>query len=244
MKTLSYIVPAYNEEQNLELIIEKVLSTTLPHRTKKEIIIINDKSKDKTLTVAKALAKKHKEITVLNNTKNLGKTQTVRKGILKSTGDYVVIQDADLEYDPEDIVLLYDQLLKNKCDVAYGNRFGVDNGFVYFANFYGNIFISFISSLFTSSRLHVMIPDMEVCYKMVRRDVIRDIAQGIISTSNFGFEPEITAKLSRYKLNGEKLKFIVLPIRYYPRTVEEGKKMKAFQDGFKALFEILRFNIF
>lgn len=244
MSTLSYIVPAYNEQNNLETIIEKVLATTLPQQFTKEIIIVNDCSTDNTATIANTLAKKYPEVTAIHNKKNKGKTQTVREGIMKSTGDYVVIQDADLEYDPEDIVLMLDQLLKHDCTVAYGNRFGIDNGFIYFANFYGNIFISFISSLFTSARIHVMIPDMEVCYKMVRGDIIRDLAPGIVSKSNFGFEPEITAKLARYKLNGEKLKFIVLPIRYYPRTMEEGKKMHAFRDGFKALLEIIRFNIF
>jgi len=244
MPKLSYIVPAYNEEKNLEQIIKKVIDTTLPANYQKEIIIVNDCSKDKTGEIADRLASDYNQVSVIHNQSNKGKTQTVREGLIKSTGDFTVIQDADLEYDPDDIVLMLDQLLKHDCDVAYGNRFGIDNGFVYFANFYGNIFISFISSIFTSSRLHVMIPDMEVCYKMIRGDVARDLAPGITSTSNFGFEPEITAKLSRYKLDGKKLKFIVLPIRYYPRTVEEGKKMKAFQDGFKALIEIIRFNIF
>lgn len=244
MPTLSYIIPAYNEEQNLEKIVEKVLKTTLPKKYKKELIIVNDKSKDGTKKIGEDLAKKYKEVTFYSNKKNMGKTQTVKKGILKSKGDHVVIQDADLEYDPDDIVLMLEQLLKHKCDVAYGNRFGVDNGVGYTANFYGNIFLSFISSIFTSSRLHVMIPDMEVCYKMIRGDVARDIAKTIESTSNFGFEPEITAKLSKYKIDDEHLDFIVLPIRYYPRTIEEGKKMNAIPDGIKALIEILKFNLF
>lgn len=244
MKTLSYIVPAYNEEKTLSQIIQKVLDAPIEEGWEKEIIIVNDCSKDKTADIALELATKHKQVTVITNDTNKGKTQTVKAGILASKGEYVVIQDADLEYDPNDISFLFQQLLKNKYDVAYGNRFGVDNGVGYVLNFYGNIIISFISSIFTSYRIGVIIPDMEVCYKLIKGEVAREIAKNIISTSNFGFEPEITAKLSRFKYKGRKLKFIVLPIKYYPRTIEEGKKMHAIKDGVKAVFEILRFNLF
>lgn len=244
MPILSYVIPAYNESKTLEEIVEKVLEVELPDNYQKEIVIVNDCSKDTTLKIAKELESKHPSVKVIDNTINLGKTQSVKKGILTTTGDYVVIQDADLEYDPEDTAFLLTQLLKNDCDVAYGNRFGIDNGMIYVQNFYGNIFISLVSSIFTSYRLRVIITDMEVCYKMVKGDVIREIAPSIESKSNFGFEPEITARLSRYKKNDNRLKFIVLPIKYHPRTVAEGKKMKALEDGFKALIEIIKFNLF
>jgi glycosyltransferase involved in cell wall biosynthesis len=244
MPTLSYIIPAYNESKTLEEIVQKVLEVKLPEGYQKELIIVNDCSKDATLKIARELESLHPSVKVIDNENNLGKTQSVKKGIMESTGDYVVIQDADLEYDPKDTEFLLVNLLKNNCEVAYGNRFGVDNGMIYAQNFYGNIFISLVSSIFTSYRLKVTIPDMEVCYKMVRGDIIRKIAPTIESTSNFGFEPEITAKLSRFKIEDRNLKFIILPITYIPRTVAEGKKMKAFRDGLKALFEIIKFNLF
>lgn len=244
MSKLSIIIPAYNEEKTLESIVNLVLKVKLPNNFEKEILIVNDASKDSTLEIANKLAKLNQEIKILNNQVNLGKSQTVKKGILASSGDFVVIQDADLEYNPQEISFLLEQLLKNKCDVAYGNRFGIHNGVIYTQNFVGNLLLSFISSIFTTIRLRVVIPDMEVCYKMINGGVARDIAKTLTSTSNFGFEPEITAKLSRYKFNSQHLKFIVLPISYNPRSVAEGKKMSALKDGLKALFEILKYNLF
>jgi glycosyltransferase involved in cell wall biosynthesis len=244
MSKLSIVIPSYNEEKTLESIVNQVLKIELPKNFEKEIIIVNDGSKDSTLEIAKKLSNLNPEIKVLDNNVNLGKSQTVRKGILASGGDYVVIQDADLEYNPQEISFLLEQLLKNECDVAYGNRFGLHNGVIYTQNFVGNLLLSFISSIFTTIRLRVVIPDMEVCYKLIRGDVAREIAKNLKATSNFGFEPEITAKLSRYMYNGKHLKFIVLPISYNPRSVAEGKKMSALKDGLKALIEILKYNLF
>jgi glycosyltransferase involved in cell wall biosynthesis len=244
MSVLSIIIPAYNEAKTLDKIIEKVLSINLPNKFNKELIIVNDCSTDDTLKVAKKLSDSHSEIKVLSNESNLGKSQTVRKGILESTGDWVVIQDADLEYDPQDIVFILENVLKNNCDVGYGNRFGLDNGMIYWHNFVGNYFLSFFSTIFTFLKIRVNIADMEVCYKLMRGDICREIAKNITSKSNFGFEPEVTAKLANYKKDGKNLQFIILPIKYYPRSIAEGKKMKAFRDGFKALFEIIYFNLF
>lgn len=245
MPVLSIIVPAYNEEKTLETLIHKVLQVQLPLDYQKEIIICNDCSRDRTEEIASRLAAKYSEIKVLSNDRNLGKSQTVRRGIMESTGDYVIIQDADLEYDPEDFAVMLAELHRHRCDVGYGNRFGKDNGVVYVHNFVGNLFLSFISSIFTSFRLHVVIPDMEVCYKMIPGQVARELASRITSTSNFGFEPEITARLSRYKkADGSRLKFLVMPVSYYPRTIEEGKKIRAVRDGLKALAEIFRYNLF
>jgi glycosyltransferase involved in cell wall biosynthesis len=244
MSLLSIIIPAYNETKTLPTIVSKVLNIKLPKGFTKEIIIVNDSSTDDTLKIANKLANQHAEIKVLSNETNQGKSQTVRKGMLESTGDWVVIQDADLEYDPDDIVFILENVLKHNCDVGYGNRFALNNGVIYWKNFIGNIGLSSISNLFTIWHNRVFIPDMEVCYKLIRGSIARDIASTIISKSNFGIEPEITAKLSKYRKNQDFLKFIILPIRYYPRSIAEGKKMKAFRDGFKALFEIIYFNIF
>jgi glycosyltransferase involved in cell wall biosynthesis len=241
---LSFIVPIYNEAKTLSKILDKVLELKLPNNFEKEVILCNDCSTDNTQEVIDWYTKKYNYFKSLENPKNIGKSQTVKAGIIESTGDYIVIQDADLEYNPDDIILILENVLRNKCDVGYGNRFGKDNGMIYVQNFFGNIILSSFSSIFTSYRLRVLIPDMEVCYKLIKGDIVREIAPTIQSKSNFGFEPEITAKLSRYRLNGKNLKFIVLPISYYPRTIAEGKKMKAFRDGFKALWEIFYFNLF
>ncbi|GAB4143368.1 MAG: glycosyltransferase family 2 protein [Patescibacteria group bacterium] len=248
VETVSLVIPAYNEEKTLAQILDKVLKIEFHDQSKKEIVIVNDCSKDSTQKIAEDYASKHDFIKVINNEMNLGKSQSVRKGIVATTGDWVVIQDADLEYDPEDIVFLYEQMKRHGCDVSYGNRFGLDNGVIYLKNFLGNIFLSIVSNLFTMMRIRVFIPDMEVCYKMVRGDIMREVGATISAKSNFGFEPEITAKLSRYHINNDSrdhhLRFICLPIKFYPRTIEEGKKMKAFRDGFKALYEIVRYNLF
>lgn len=242
--TLSFIVPIYNEGKTLSKILDKVIDLKLPSNFEKEVILCNDCSLDNSQEVIDEYVEKFSYFKSLKNDKNMGKSQTVKNGILSSTGDYVVIQDADMEYDPKDINFILENVIENKCDVGYGNRFGKDNGMIYAKNFFGNIILSSFSSIFTSYRLRVLIPDMEVCYKLIKGDIAREIGPTIVSKSNFGFEPEITAKLSKYKVDGKNLKFIVLPISYYPRTIAEGKKMKAFKDGFKALWEIFYFNLF
>ncbi len=242
---LSVIIPAYNEENTLETIIDKVLEFKLPDNIQKEILILNDSSKDKTPEIINKLAQKHKEIKAIHNEKNLGKSQTVRKGILESSGDMIVIQDADLEYEPAEISSLVEKQQKEDLDVVYGNRFGRKNKVIYIQNFLGNKFLSFISNIFTYLRIRTWIPDMEVCYKLVDGDIARELAKNLTATSNFGFEPEITAKLSRYKNeDGSHLKFGIVPISYHPRTLEEGKKMNAISDGLKALKEIIIYNLF
>lgn len=242
-KTLSIVVPIYNEEKTLAQLLDKVLEIDLPENFQKEIILCNDCSKDSSQQIINDYCQKYDFIKSVKNPKNLGKTQTVKQGLLKSTGDWVVIQDADLEYDPQDLVDMLREGLKKNCDVVYGNRFGQYNGVIYWKNFLGNLFLSIISNIFTIKRIRVFIPDMEVCYKMFKGEVIREIAPKITATSNFGFEPEITARLGHYSKK-DHLKFLILPIAYYPRSIEEGKKMHAVKDGIKALFEIVRFNLF
>lgn len=237
---LSFVVPAYNEEKTLEEIIRRVLSLDLDL----EIIIVNDASKDNTLRIAEDIAATNSKVKVLNNERNLGKSQSVREGILATVGDYIVIQDADLEYDPNEVVELFKMAENENLDVVYGNRFGKHNKVIYWQNYIGNKGLSAISNIFTFFRIWVWIPDMEVCYKLIRGGIARDIAKNIDSKTNFGFEPEITAKLSRYKKEGKHLSFKVMPISYFPRSIAEGKHMKAIEDGFKALLEILKFNLF
>jgi len=243
-KTLSIIIPIYNEEKTLSQLLDKVIEIKLPKGWEKEILLCNDYSKDSSQKIIDKYVKKYKYIKSIKNESNLGKTQTVKKGILESKGDYVVIQDADLEYDPEELVYMLKEGMKKNCEVIYGNRFGQYNGVIYWKNFLGNLFLSIISNIFTIKRIRVFIPDMEVCYKMIKGDVAREVGGKIQATSNFGFEPEITARLGHYSKNVDNLKFLILPISYYPRSIEEGKKMKAFQDGSKALWEIIRFNLF
>lgn len=239
---LSIVIPAWNEEKTLEALVGKVLAVKFPNDIETEILIIDDGSSDQTLTIARTLASKHKNIFTHKNPKNVGKSQTVRNGIMKTKGDIIVIQDADFEYNPKELTKLLSLMRKQNLDVVYGNRFGVKNEVIYLQNYLGNRFLSAVSNIFTYPRLRVWIPDMEVCYKMMRGDLARKVGRTIASTSSFGLEPEITAKLSRYKQNGKRLSFGIVPISYKARTFEEGKKMHAFRDGAKALKEIIVFN--
>lgn len=243
MKKLSIVVPIYNEEKTLEELVLKVLKVEFPSEIETEIILVNDGSKDSSWEIIQRLENEHKEIRGIQNEHNMGKSQTVKHGILESTGDFVVIQDADLEYEPNELVDQVKIMLEGNVDVVYGNRFGKKNKVIYMQNYIGNKTLSLISNIFTFPRIGIYIPDMEVCYKMVIGSIIREVAQAIESKSNFGFEPEITAKLSRYKKDGKHLKFAIVPISYYPRSIAEGKKMKAVEDGLKALKEIIKFNL-
>ncbi len=243
MKKISFIIPVWNEEATLESLVERVLSVELPSGFEKEIILINDGSKDRSPEIIDNLAKKYKEVKNFHNEKNSGKTQTVKNGIAKSTGDYIIMQDADLEYDPNEIVDLINLLNEKNLDVVYGDRFGKKNKVVYWQNYAGNKFLSLLSNFFTYPRIKVWLPDMEVCYKLIRGDVAREIGQTIESRSKFGLEPEITAKLSKYKIGGKHLRFGVVPVSYFPRTMAEGKKMNALPDGLKAIREVFVYNL-
>lgn len=244
MKKLSIVIPIYNEEKTLETLVNNVLAVQFPENIQTEIILVNDGSKDSSAEIMKKLSNEHPQIIKsFHNEKNSGKTQTVKNGLSYTTGDLVVIQDADLEYDPQELVDLINLLQRENLDVVYGDRFGKKNKVVYWQNYIGNRALSLFSNLFTYPRIRVFIPDMEVCYKMVKGNVARELGKTIKSTSKFGLEPEITAKLSKYKLEGKHLRFGIVPISYYPRTIAEGKKMSAFSDGFKALKEIIQFNL-
>jgi glycosyltransferase involved in cell wall biosynthesis len=243
MKKLSFVIPVYNEGKTLEKLVDKVLAVDLPKKISKELILVEDGSKDNSKEVMQSLEKKHSEIRIFFNTENMGKSQTVKKGLKKTTGDFVIIQDADLEYEPNEIAELISLMLDKSLDIVYGNRFGKKNKVIYIHNYIGNKFLSFISNLFTYPRIRVWIPDLEVCYKLMRGDIARKIGRQLVSTSRFGLEPEITARLSKMKKNGKHLKFGIVPISYDARTISEGKSMNAFKDGTKAFWEIISFNL-
>jgi glycosyltransferase involved in cell wall biosynthesis len=242
MSKLSIIIPAYNEEKYIQTLLQKVIDLVPVNNLEKEVIIINDSSKDKTWEIIQDFKSKYNYIIALNNEVNLGKSQTVKKGILASTGDFVIIQDSDLEYEPLEINDLLTKLFEGNYDVVYGNRFGKKNRVIYWQNYVGNIALSAFSNLFTFFRIKTWVPDMEVCYKLMKGDIIRSIAATIESKSTFGLEPEITAKLSRYKIDNRNLKFGIVPISYFPRSFAQGKKMNGVRDGIKALKEIIYFN--
>ncbi|MBL8015103.1 MAG: glycosyltransferase family 2 protein [Candidatus Doudnabacteria bacterium] len=244
MSLLSIVIPIYNEQATLEPIVRQVQSVNFPPGWKIELILVDDASSDTTPKIISKLNKEFTNISNLKNERNLGKTQTVKQGILKSQGDFVIVQDADLEYDPREISEMLQKAINENLDVIYGNRFGHRNKVIYWQNFIGNKFVSLVSNLFTYPRIGTWIPDMETCYKLIKGDVARDIATQITATSNFGFEPEVTARLARFHRSGEHLRFGILPIHYNPRTVSEGKKIKVLRDGTKAVCEVIYYNLF
>jgi len=233
-KKLSIIMPCYNEKNTIEKIVAEVLEVNLGS-TKKEIVIVDDGSKDGTRDILKGLAKKHPEIKLKFNEVNQGKGASLRIGILESTGDVVVIQDADLEYDPQEYKRLLYPIERGHADVVYGSRFigGEPHRIIYYRNQVANKFLTGLSNMFTGLNL----TDMETCYKMFRGDLIRDIAQHL-KAKRFGFEPEVTARVAK-----SKAPVYEIGISYYGRSKEEGKKIGV-KDGIKAVWEIIRFNVF
>lgn len=244
---LTVCIPAYNEERYLNKIVNKLLAVKFKLRNVSlDIIIVNDSSTDNTKKIAEQLQKNHPgAIRLLNNPERLGKSRSLRKGILMASdkSDYVVCQDADLEYDPRDLSDMLKYLVHGNFDVVYGNRFGLKNNVIYKRHFYGNMVLSLLSSAFTTPRIKVFIPDLQVCYKMIRTNIAKEVAKSLVSKSNFGIEPEITARLSKYKINNHHLKFAVLPTNYYPRTYAQGKKINAARDGLRAFLEIIKYNV-
>ena len=231
--TLSIVIPAYNEEKTIAALVEKVLTVDL-RQLQREIILVNDCSRDRTGAVIDALAAAHPGlIRALHHPVNLGKGAALRTGFARATGDWVIIQDADLEYDPEEYVLLLEPILKGKADVVYGSRF-LGTGahrVVYFWHSLGNRFLTMLSNMCTNINL----TDMETCYKLFRREIIQQIQ---IKEERFGFEPEITAKVAKLKC-----RIYEVGISYYGRPYEEGKKI-GWKDGFRAIWCILKYNWF
>jgi glycosyltransferase involved in cell wall biosynthesis len=231
-KKLSIIMPCYNEINTIEAILLEVGSVNLG-TTKKEIIIIDDGSKDGTRDLLKKLVKKNKDISLIFQEYNQGKGAALKRGILESTGDVVVIQDADLEYDPAEYKRLLYPIERGHADVVYGSRFigGEPHRIIYYRNQVANKFLTMLSNIFTGLNL----TDMETCYKMMRGDLARTLAKDL-KAQRFGFEPEITARIAK-----SKAAVYEIGISYYGRSKEEGKKI-GWRDGMRAIYEIVYFN--
>lgn len=224
-------MPVYNEENTLKTIVEKVQKVSLPN-IEKELIIINDASKDGTQKIIDLLRKKYKNIISLSHEKNRGKGAALRTGLKYASGDIIVIQDGDLEYNPEDFKYLIDPIIKGNTKVVYGSRLlGKVTGFNIPLHHMGNIFLSFVTRLLYNHK----ITDMETCYKMISREVFKDL---ILNSNRFDIEPEITAKILK---RGHKI--IELPINYNCRTFKEGKKI-TWRDGVVAVYTLFKYRFF
>ena len=243
---ISIVVPAYNEERTILSLLEKVVNVKFPKDLKKEIVVVNDCSTDSTLSLLESYMRKNKkyaEFKLLSNPTNLGKSQTIKHGILHTTGDLVVIQDADLEYNPDNLADFVNVFLENpNTDVIYGNRFDKGNLFSNPVHYLGNKFVTTVSNIFTL-RNGFLVKDMETCYKMAKGDLFREIIYTLESTTSFGLEPEMTAKFAQFrKENGKKLNLHQLDIDYKARAKDDGKKMRWFKHGTEAMKEIIFFN--
>ncbi len=226
---LTIVIPVYNELPTLENIIARVKASPVPD---KEIIIVDDYSTDGTRELLKD--KLEAEVDrVVYQPQNYGKGAALRTGFQHATGDIVIVQDADLEYDPNEYPTLIRPIVNDEADVVYGSRFmgGGPHRVVYFWHYVGNRFLTLLSNMFTNINL----TDMETCYKVFRREIIQSIE---IRENRFGFEPEITAKIAR-----RRLRIFEMGISYYGRTYDEGKKI-GWKDGMRAIWCILKYNLF
>jgi glycosyltransferase involved in cell wall biosynthesis len=232
---LSIIIPAYNEGNTIHFILNKVKNVTLLNDIAKEVIIVNDCSKDNTEEAVKHYMQNNPELDIqyYKHEVNMGKGAALHTGISKATGQYLIIQDADLEYDPNEYNLLIKPVIDGFADVVYGSRFmgGKPHRILFFWHTIGNRFLTFISNMFTNLNL----TDMETCYKLVNTEIIQGLT---LREKRFGFEPEVTCKLSRIP----KIRIYEVGISYYGRTYEEGKKI-GWRDGFRAIFCILKYGM-
>lgn len=222
---LSVVIPCYNEKDTIKTIVDKVLAAPIKNM---ELIVVDDKSTDGTsdildTTIAPLVSK------VIHHEENQGKGGALRTGFQHATGDVVIIQDADLEYDPNEYPLTVMPIVNGECEVCYGSRFLNQTAKGYRANRVANKFLTKLSNLFT----HLHLTDMETCYKTFKREIIQQVD---IKENRFGFEPEITAKLAKMKVRIKEV-----PISYYPRTNEEGKKI-GFKDGLRAIYCIWKYR--
>jgi glycosyltransferase involved in cell wall biosynthesis len=236
VKKLSIIVPAYNEGQTIHNILDQLRDLVLVNDIKKEVIVVNDCSTDNTEEAIQNYQNLHPDfpISYHKHPVNKGKGAALHTGFANATGEYTIVQDADLEYDPQEFNILLDPVLRGVADVVYGTRFmgGNAHRILFFWHSIGNKFLTFLSNMFTNLNL----TDMETCYKLFRTDILNSLD---LKENRFGFEPEVTAKISRVS----KVRIYEVGISYYGRTFEEGKKI-SWKDGFRAIYCILKYNIF
>lgn len=234
-RKLSIVIPAYNEGATIHHILNKIGEVTLPQDMTRELILVNDCSSDDTVEAVERYMSENPDsgIVLYSHEVNKGKGAALHTGIAKATGDFVLIQDADLEYDPQEYPDLLKPLLMDVADVVYGSRFmgGNPHRILFFWHTIGNKFLTLASNMFTNLNL----TDMETCYKVFRREIIQGLR---LKENRFGFEPEVTAKISRIP----KIRIYEIGISYYGRTYEEGKKI-GWRDGFRALYCILKYNL-
>jgi glycosyltransferase involved in cell wall biosynthesis len=232
---LSVIIPAYNEERTIISIIEHVINAETPG-IEKELVVVDDCSADRTSELVKDFISKNPSanIQLYRHEKNAGKGAALHTGIAKAKGDFIIVQDADLEYDPREFKDLLKPILEGFADVVFGSRFMGSNPhrILFFWHTIGNKFLTFVSNMFTNLNL----TDMETCYKLFRADIIKSLN---LREKRFGFEPEVTAKVSRYP----NVRLYEVGISYYGRTYAEGKKIN-WKDGLRALYCIVKYNVF
>lgn len=235
IRKLSIVIPAFNEENTIHFILDKVAQVKLQNNIEKEIIIVNDGSTDKTKEAIEKYQSQNLPLKIIffNQEKNRGKGAAIHKGISLATGECLIVQDADMEYDPKEYNLLLQPVLDGFADVVYGSRFmgGNPHRILFFWHSLGNKFLTFLSNSFTNLNL----TDMETCYKLFRTDIIQKIS---LNEKRFGFEPEITAKISKVK----GIRIYEVGISYYGRTYKEGKKIN-WRDGLWATWCILKYRI-
>jgi len=236
IKTLSIVIPAYNEGPTIHRILDRVKAVALLNGVEKEIIIVNDFSKDNTEDSILKYKEENPDLNIqyYKHEYNQGKGAALHTGISKAKGEFLIIQDADLEYDPEEYNILLAPVIRGDADVVYGSRFmgGNPHRMLFFWHTLGNNFLTFLSNMFSNLNM----TDMETCYKMFRTSTIQGIK---LEEKRFGFEPEVTAKIARIP----KIRIYEVGISYYGRTYEEGKKI-GWRDGFRAIYCILKYNLF
>lgn len=236
LKKLSIVIPAYNEERTIHLILDKVKDVQLIHGIEKEIILVNDCSKDNTIGAINNYIQQNPAlgIRLISHEVNKGKGAALHTGIQHATGEYLIIQDADLEYDPREYNDLLKPIVEGFADVVFGSRFAGSNPhrILFFWHTIGNKFLTFLSNMFTNLNL----TDMETCYKLFNTKMIQSLD---LKENRFGFEPEVTSKISRIP----KIRIYEVGISYYGRTYEEGKKI-GWKDGFRAIYCIVKYNLF